>query len=128
MAADGNVNNLGNTIVHHLAFREATNAILTGSNTQPHSSVSPVSVQTDNRSTNITSPIGSNIYNTGRNQSRYDSPAQGLSAIFRRGDNSMFQRCIIYRPKRPTPYQRTAAARSTSAVNRNRVFRTKIVI
>ena len=63
MAADGNVNNLVNTIVYHPAFRETINAILTGSNTHPSSSVSPASVQTDNRSTNVTSPIGSTFCN-----------------------------------------------------------------
>ena len=128
MAADGNVNNLVNTIVHHPAFRETINAILTGSNTHPSSSVSPASVQTDNRSTNVTSPIGSSICNTGRNQRRFDSPAQELSAIFRREGNSTFQRGINHRPRRPAPYQRAAAATSTSTVNRNRTFRTKEVI
>ena len=128
MAADGNVNDLVNTIVHHPAFRETINAILTGSNTQPNNSVSPASVQTDNRSTNVTSPIGSSICNTGRNQRRFDSPAQELSAIFRRGGNSTFQRGIKHRPRRPAPYQRAAAATSTSTVNRNRIFRTKEVI
>ena len=63
MAADGNVNNLVNTIVYHPAFRETINVILTGSNTQTSCSVSPASVQTDNRSTNVTSPIGSTFCN-----------------------------------------------------------------
>ena len=49
MVAAGNVNNLVNAIVHHPAFRETKNVILLGSNTQL-SSVSPATVQTDNRS------------------------------------------------------------------------------
>ena len=120
MAADGNVNNLANTVVHHPAFRETINAILTGSNTQPSSSVSPASVQTDNRSTNVTSPIGSSICSTGRNQRRFDSPAQEFSVIFRCRGNSKFQHGINHRPRRPAPYERAAAAAtSTSTVNRN---------
>ena len=50
MVAAGNVNNLVNAIVHHPALRETKNVILSGSNTQL-SSVSPATVQTDNRST-----------------------------------------------------------------------------
>ena len=122
MDADGNVNNLVNTIVHHPAFRETINAILSGSNTQPSSSVSPATDQTDNRSTNVTSPFGTSICNTGRNQRRFDSPAQELSAIFRCGGNSTFQRGINHRPRRPVPYQRAAAAISTSTVNRNQIL------
>ena len=128
MAADGNANNLVNTIVYHPVSREIINAILSGSNTQSSSSVSPATDQTDNRSTNVTSPYGGSICNTGRNQRRFDSPSQDLSAIFRRGGNSTFQRSINHRPRRPVPYQRAAAATSTSTVNRNRIFRTKEVI
>ena len=128
MDADGNVNNLVNTIVHHPVFKETINAILSVSNTQPSTSVSPATDQTDNRSTNVTSHFGSSICNTGRNQRRFHSPAQELSAIFRRGGNSTFQRGINHKPRRPVPYQRAAAATSTSTVNRNRIFRTKEVI
>ena len=128
MAADGNVNNLVNTIVHHPAFRETVNAILSGSNTQPSSSVRLATDQTDNRSTNVTSPFGSSICNTDRNQRRFDSPAQELSARFRRGGHSTFQRGINHRLTRPVSYQRAAAATSNNTVNRNRIFQTKEVI
>ena len=59
---------------------------------------------------------------------RFDSPAQELSRIFRRGGNSTFQCGINYRTRRPVPYERAAAATSTSTVNRNRIFWTKEVI
>ena len=99
MAINGNVNNIVNTIVHHTASRETINAILSCSNTQLSSSVSPATLQTDNRRTNVTSPIGSSIRNTDRNKRRFDSPAQELSTIFRRGGNLTFQRGINHRPQ-----------------------------
>ena len=79
MAADGNVSNLVNTIVHYPAFKETLNAILSGSYAQAGSSVSPATVHIDNRSTNATSPIGSSICNTDRNQRQFHSPAQELT-------------------------------------------------
>ena len=78
MAADGNVSNLVNTIVHYPALKETLNAILSGSYAQASSSVSPATVHIDNRSTNATSPIGSSICNTDRNQRQFHSPAQEL--------------------------------------------------
>ena len=128
MASDGNVNNLVNTIVHHPGFRETINAILSGSSTQPSSSLSSATIQTDNRSTNVTSPIGSNTCKSDKNQHRFDRLARELPTIFRCRSNSMFQRGINHIPRRPIPYQRTVAATSTSTVNRNQIFRTKKVI
>lgn len=56
MAVDGNVNNLLNTIVHDPVLSETVNETLTDSNTQSRSGVSPSTVETDNRSTNVNSP------------------------------------------------------------------------
>ena len=89
MAVDGNINNLVNTIVQHPAFIESINAILSVS-----SSVISAIVQTENRTANVSSPIGGNICNTDRNRRRFDSPAQELSTIFRRGGNLTFQHGI----------------------------------
>lgn len=97
MAINGNVSNIVNTLVR--ASRETINAILSYSNTQLSSSVSPATLQTDNRRTNVTSPIGSSLCNTDRNNRRFDSPAQELSTIFRRGGNLTFQRGINHRPQ-----------------------------
>lgn len=102
-AFDGNVNDLLNTIVRHPVLSGIINQILTGDNTQPRSSVSPSAVQTDNRSTNVTSVTGNSIYCTEKNQRRFDSPSQELSAISRHGCNSMFQRDINHSPRRPVP-------------------------
>ena len=121
-AVDENVNNLLNTTVHHPVLRETINEILTGSNTQPGSSVSPSTIQNDNRSTNVTSPTVTSIYGTEKGQRRFDSPSQEHSAISRRSSNSMFQRGINHSPRRPVPYQRSAAATSTSTVNRKQIF------
>ena len=129
MAADGNVNNLVNTIVHHPAFRETTNAILSVSSTQPNSSVSPATIQTDNRSTNVTSPIGSNICKSDKNQRRFDRSVPELSTVFRRRSNStLFQRGYNHRPRRPVPYQRAVAATSTTLSTEIKSSRTKEVI
>ena len=73
MVVDGNVNNLVNTIAHQQAFREITKAILSGNKTQPSSSLNPATVQTDNRRTNVTRPIGSSICNSDRNQPIWQS-------------------------------------------------------
>ena len=127
MVADENVNNLLDTFIHHPALRETINVILSGSKTQLRSSASPAADQTKNRSTNVTIPFGSSIYNTGRNQRRFDSPAQEFSAIFRRRGNSTVQCGINHRSRRTVSYQK-AAAKSTSTVNRTRIFRTKKVI
>ena len=127
MVADENVNNLLDTFIHHPALGETINAILSGSKTQLRSPTSPAANQTKNRSTNVTIPFGSSIYNTGRNQRRFDSPAQEFSAIFRRRGNSTIQCGINHRSRRTVSYQR-AAAKSTSTVNRTRIFRTKKVI
>ena len=97
MAINGNVSNIVNTLVR--ASRETINAILSYSNTQLSSSISPATLQTDNRRTNVTSPIGSSLCNTDRNNRRFDSPAQELSTIFRRGGNLTFQRGINHRPQ-----------------------------
>ena len=127
MVADENVNNLLDTIIHHPALRETINAILSGSKTQLRRSASPATDRTKNRSTNVTSPFGSSIYITGKNQLRFDSLYQEFSAIFRRRGNSTIQCGINHRSKRTVPYQR-AAATSTSTVNKTRIFRTKEVI
>ena len=68
MTINGNVNDIVNTIVHHTAFRETINAILSCSNTQTSSSVSPATLQTDNRQKNVTSLIGSSICSTDGNK------------------------------------------------------------
>ena len=94
---------------------------------QPSSSASPATEQTENWSTNVTSPFGSSICNSGRNQCRFGSPAQEFSATFRRGGNSPTQCGINHSPRRPVPYQR-AAATSTRTVNRTTILRTKEVI
>ena len=61
MAADGNVNNLVNTTIHHSAFRKTINANFSGNNTHPSCSVSPAQVQTDKKSLNVSSPIGNSM-------------------------------------------------------------------
>ena len=77
-AFDGNVNNLLNTIVRPPVLSGTINQILTGSNTQPRSSVSPSTVQTDNRSTNATSATGTSIYCTEKNQRQFAALLQNF--------------------------------------------------
>ena len=72
---------------------------------QPSSSASPATEQTENRSTNVTSPFGSSICNTGRNQRRFGSPPQKFSATFRRGGNSTIQCGINHRSTKSNVYQ-----------------------
>ena len=75
---DGNVNNLLNTIVRPPVLSGTINQILTGSNTQPRSSVSPSTVQTDDRSTNVTSATGTSIYCTEKNQRQFAALLQNF--------------------------------------------------
>ena len=66
MSINGNVNNLVNTIAHYPAIRETINVILSAVTHGRVVSNSPATAQTDNRSQNVISPIGSKICSTDR--------------------------------------------------------------
>ena len=147
---EGKVKELVGTILSHPSFREALNNLFNNSSSTPtalpsgqsviNRSTPPSNLQSTSRST--TGSISGTSTSCGTSStSRYSTPAEEFSALFRRGSSSCsstptFQRGVSHRqPNQATRVRRWAAsAPYTTSRNSNRprardkIFRTKDVV
>ena len=146
---EGKVKELVGTILSHPSFRETLNNLFNNSSSTPtalpsgqsvNRSTPPSNMQSTSRST--TGSISATSTSCGTSStSRYSTPAEEFSALFRRGSSSCsstptFQCGVSHRqPNQATRVRRRAAsAPYTTSQNRNRprardeIFRTKDVV